>query len=97
MPPKLTAVLAIGLPENSRIKREISGLKRPLEVMLLASVLDALNILIWFKTKDGAKGVNRPESVAKKLSEDHSEQEEYEAYDSIEAYEAARKERIQNG
>jgi hypothetical protein len=30
---------------------------------LMAGVLDALNILVWFKTEDGAKGRNRPKQI----------------------------------
>lgn len=91
MPPKMAAILAAGLPNDSRIKRDFSGQKHTTEVLLLATIADALNTLVWFQTKDGQRGVNRPESIFKHITE---EQEEYEVFDSIEAYEAARKERI---
>lgn len=34
-----------------------------LNEQLLAAIVDQLAILIWFKTKDGAKGINRPELI----------------------------------
>lgn len=93
MPPKQAAILAIGLPQDSRIKREISGQKQTTEILLLAAISDALNTLVWFQTKDGRDGINRPESILRRLTE---EQEEYEAFDSIEAYEAARRQHMEN-
>lgn len=93
MPLKQAAILAAGLPPDSRIKREISGQKQTTDILLLAAIADALNTLVWFQTTDGQRGVNRPDSILRRLTE---EQEEYEAYDSIEEYEAARKERTQN-
>lgn len=96
MPLKLAAILAVGLSDDSRIKRKLSGQKQPQNTLLLAMMVDALNILVWFKTEDGQKGRNRPRSVLEALTEEPQE-EEYETYDSIEAYVAARKEGITNG
>lgn len=31
--------------------------------MVTAQAVDALNLLVWFKTKDGSKGRNRPEPL----------------------------------
>lgn len=31
--------------------------------MLTAAAVDALNLLVWFKTKDGAKNKNRPDPI----------------------------------
>ena len=94
MPPKQAAILAVGLPGSSRIKRDFSGQKHTTEVLLLATIADALNTLVWFQTRDGRRGTNRPVSILNRMIE---EEEEYEAFDSIEAYEAARKERINDG
>lgn len=93
MPPKQAAILAVGLPQDSRIKREISGQKQTTDILLLAAIADALNTLVWFQTKDGQRGINRPDSILRRLTE---EQEEYEAFDSIEAYEAARRQHMEN-
>lgn len=61
------ADLAQGLSEDSRIKRKIINKKLTLAESLQAIMIDKLSILIWQKTKDGAKGRNIPESVYRKL------------------------------
>lgn len=94
LPVKTAATLAAGLSPDSRIKRYLIGQKQTSETILLAAIADALNTLVWFKTKDGQRGVNRPASILKELTED---KEEYAAFDSIEAYEAARAERMKHG
>ncbi len=87
LPVKQAAVFAVGLPQESRIKMEMTGQKFTAETLLLAGIADSLNILVWMKTKDGKSGRNRPKSILKELTE---EKEEYQEFDSIEAYEAAR-------
>ena len=89
MPPKQAAILAAGLSINSRIKRAISGAKYPIETMLLAHIVDSLNILVWFQTKDGQNGTNRPDSVLSMLM-DEEKAEEFATFATIEEYEAAR-------
>lgn len=61
------ADLAQGLNEDSRIKRKIINKKLTLAESLQAIMIDKLSILIWQKTKDGAKGRNIPESIYRKL------------------------------
>ena len=41
--------------------------KVPFETFLLAGVLDRLSALVWFKTTDGQKGINKPLMVAEEL------------------------------
>lgn len=96
MPPKLAAILAVGLSDDSRIKRSLSGQKQTIQMTLLSMIADALNMLVWFQSEDGHKNRNRPKSVLEALTSE-KEEEEYEAFSSIEAYEAARKERMTNG
>ena len=93
LPPKQAAIFAAGLPADSRIKVELSGQKLKPDTMLLAGILDCLNIQIWMNTKDGHKNRNRPKSMLKELTE---EKEEYMEFDSIEAYEAARERMMRN-
>ena len=85
--PSTVATLCIGLPDYSRIKRRIAGIKLPLTDMLLALIVDGINTLIWQNTKDGMKGRKRPESLFKKLTEDKKPKDEYEAV-SIEEFNA---------
>ena len=90
MPPKTAAILAAGLPDDSRIKRKISGQKVTTEIMLLANIADSLQLLVWSKTKDGQHNRNRPKSIVEALVKEE-EPSKYASFDSIEAYEAARK------
>ena len=69
LPVKMAATLAAGLGEDSRIMRKISGTSVTTETLLLATIADALHVLVWQNTKDGAKGRNRPMLIAEKLTE----------------------------
>lgn len=59
----LAGVLAVGLPDASRIKMKINNRTLTTTQMLLAFAVDSLNYLVWTKTKDGEKGRNRPKSI----------------------------------
>ena len=78
----------VGLSDNSRIKRKISGAKLTIDQSLNALMLDALYIQIWQQTKDGRKNKNKPESVYKKLMGLEKKQyEDLKSFDSIDDYE----------
>lgn len=68
LPVDQVAVFAFGLRDDSRIKLAMTGSKVPFETFLLASVLDRLSALVWFKTTDGQKGINKPVMVAQELT-----------------------------
>lgn len=63
LPLQRVAIFAAGLRENSRIKTIMSGLKYPLDTMLLGLIVDRLSLLVWMQTKNGMKGINRPEPI----------------------------------
>lgn len=67
LPPLMVAVFACGLRDDSRIKLELSDVKAKPDTILLATIVDCLNILIWAITKDGAKNRSRPKSIVKLL------------------------------
>lgn len=67
LPPTRVAVFAFGLKDTSRIKMKLSGQKVPLETLLLAGIVDRLSFLVWAKTADGQKGINRPTMVTDTL------------------------------
>ena len=67
MPPSQVAIFAIGLRDNSRIKIKLSGSKVSPEILLLAGIIDRLNLLLWTKTKDAEKGWNRPRPILESL------------------------------
>ncbi len=77
LPCKMVALFSCGLREDSRIKMRMAGEKATRKEILLASIADRLGMLVWFQTKDGAKGINRPESITETLlggkREDNSE------------------------
>ena len=86
-PVSYLADLAVGLGDGSRIKRKISKSKLTLGEALQAIMIDKLSILIWQKTKDGAKGRNFPESVYRKLEGlDDKKKDELQAFASEEDF-----------
>ena len=82
----MAATLCVGLPNDSRIKRRIAGIKLPLSEMYMALIVDGINTLIWQRTKDGMKGRNRPESLFKRLTEDKKPKDELQSFKDIESY-----------
>lgn len=68
LPVDQVAVFAFGLRDDSRIKLAMTNSKVPFETFLLAGVLDRLSALVWFKTTDGQKGINKPLMVADELT-----------------------------
>ena len=76
LPPLRVALFAIGLSDNSRIKRAMSGMKVSLDTLLLAVISDNLSWLVWSKTKDAQKGKNKPQSVVEAINgKDKTEEE----------------------
>lgn len=68
LPNKLFATLALGLSEDSRFMRALSGSRARGRDLLLAAAVDRLSMLVWFQTKDGAKGRNRPKSIVETMT-----------------------------
>ena len=93
--PTQVAVFASGLSENSRIKRKMSGQRFDIDTLLLACIADSVRTLVWFQTQDGRNNTNRPASILEYLTGTKAD-EDAEAYDTIEAYEAARKKLMEN-
>lgn len=93
LPVRTVAILAAGLGPNSRINIKLSGLKCSPDTFLLANILDGLNTLIWFQTKDGQKGRNRPKSVAQTYivqDETEKQNDEIASFETGEEFERAR-------
>ena len=91
LPLRYAAVLSCGLSEDSRIKRKLTGAKLTTQLMMQAAMVDALNILVWFKTKDAQKGRNRPKSIVELLT---GESEKIDSFATVEEFERARSEII---
>ena len=87
LPPSLVATLVVGLRDDARIKQKISKSKLTVDQSLLALIYDGINILIWQRSKDGAKGRNRPESMYKKLMGlDKKQNDELMVFDTTDDY-----------
>lgn len=94
LPLMMVAVFSYGLKDNSRIKMKMKQEKMTVETLILASILDNLNVLLWSKTKDGQKGVNRPKSVISAISDSEIIEDDKKelSFDSGKDFEKARKE-----
>lgn len=68
LPPTRAAVFAVGLKDDSRIKMKLSGHKVSIDTLLLAGISDRLSILLWWKTRDGQKGRNKPAMMVEILT-----------------------------
>ena len=82
LPPRMAAVLACGLRDDSRIKMKLQGMNVPLDTLFLAAIADRLALQLWANSKDAKHHRNRPESIAEKLLQGHEE-------DRIKAYRTA--------
>lgn len=56
------AVFVFGLPDDSRIKKKLSGLKVDLNTVMIAGVLDRLSMILY--SLAGSKGIEKPETLA---------------------------------
>lgn len=95
----LIATLAVGLKEDSRIKKKISNTKLTLEQGLLALLVDAVRINNWLHTKDAQKRRNMPPSIYKKLmglDDEKNKTYELRHFDSIESFEEWHRQRMEN-
>lgn len=96
LPVRLVAVFSYGLPDESRIKRIMSGQNVTLEQQLLAGAYDRLSMLLWTKTKDGMRNVNRPKSVLVALTNtEEKNMKKQILFDSGEDFEKARAELLE--
>lgn len=87
-PMDLIATLTVGLPDESRIKRKLSGIDLPIAELLQAQMVDALNLILWTKTKDAQKGKNKPESIVNRLLNNKETNDDYVSFKTPEELEA---------
>ena len=96
LPVRLAATLASGLRDDSRVHMHLSGMKLPRDIMLAAASLDRLSVLVWAKTKDGERGINKPRSLLNMLL-GSEKSDQYDAKETAEEFEAARKRILEGG
>ena len=91
LPPSRVAVFAFGLRDDSRIKMKASNQSVSMKNLLLAGILDELRTLVWFQTKDGQKGNNRPKMLLELLTgSEKQRQSDVIVFDSSEEFSEAR-------
>lgn len=89
LPATKVAVFSFGLRDNSRIKKKLSNQPIDFDRLLLAGISDKLSYILWSKTKDGAKGRNKPKSILEMLT-DPKKQSNQLAFHSGEEFEQMR-------
>lgn len=97
LPVSTVAVFSCGLKQDSRIHMKLNNQQVPLDTLLLASISDKLGLLIWFKTKDGQKGVNRPASISESLTNSTKQEKSEIVFNSGEEFERVRQRLIEGG
>lgn len=90
LPVKQVAVFCCGLRESSRIKMKMNHQHVPFETLLLSGIADKVNLLLWSKTKDGQKGINRPESISTHLLPEKEKETDIAVFSSGEEFERMR-------
>lgn len=94
LPVKTLAILASGLPDDSRIKIAMSPVDTSPQMLLLSMIADRLGILAWMQSKDGAKNRNRPPSIVEAIKNaraDRAAKKEIVSFSSGDAFLAAQK------
>lgn len=86
VPVQLLATLAVGLRDDSRVKRAASKTPYSDNTILLASIADSLRWLVWSKTEDGIKGQNCPKPIIGFYLNRAEPESEYELFESPEDF-----------
>lgn len=84
---KLLGILTAGLRDDARVVQRKYGMRKNDRDVILASILDGVNWMVWSRTKDGEKGRNRPEQLAPKM---FIEEKDEVVYESPEAFDRER-------
>lgn len=93
LPPSKVAVFSCGLRENARIKMIMSDCNMDTSNILLATCADYLGLLVWMKTENGQKNINRPTSLVNLiLNKEEKNKTDVIGFDTPEDFEAYRKE-----
>lgn len=93
LPVKTLAVLAFGLPPESRIKIALSEVDVSPQMLLMAMMADRLALLAWLQSSDGARGRHRPPSIVEAIKNARAEKTKSDvlSFNSGEAFLAAQK------
>jgi hypothetical protein len=86
LPARRAAMFAAGLGDSSRIMRKLGGAPTSFESMMLATIADAVRILVWQNTKDGVEGRNAPESIISAILDKGKESSAFDSADDFEQW-----------
>lgn len=67
--PTLISKFAVGLSQDSRIKRKLRGEDYTTQEIMLAGIFDRLSLLVYSRTKDAQKGRNYPKSLVERMTQ----------------------------
>ena len=91
VPLRTLATLAAGLGPESRVMRRVSGMQATRAEVILATIADGINTLVWMKTKDGRKGRNRPKRIIDAILGKVREQDAPVGFATADEFEEARR------
>lgn len=74
--PAIAAALALGLPDESRVKRGASGQRYSFGERLMMLIYDRVNWLCWTKTKACQRGGDPPPPLEEQLRQNMERAEE---------------------
>lgn len=86
LPLNTIAVFSVGLRNNSRIKMKMNNQPVDIDTLLLAGISDKVSTLLWWQTKDGQKGINRPESLVEAVTNTQPKEKNVIAFSSGEDF-----------
>lgn len=96
LPLNTIAVFSVGLRNNSRIKMKMNKQPVELDLLLLAGISDKLSTAMWWQTKDGQKGVNRPDSLVDVITNTQTKEKNVIAFSSGEDFTNRRNELLKH-
>ena len=76
IPPVNAAAMALGLPDNSRVKLKLSGQDFGFDRRLMMLIYDRLNWLRWSKTEACRKGYDPPLPLEVEIKQNEKQAEE---------------------
>ena len=76
----------------------LAGVNYSFDTLLLASILDDLNMMTWAMSENAQKGINKPQSIVSRLlgKTEESDSDEM-GFDTAEEFEKARKKLLEKG
>lgn len=96
LPLNAIAVFSVGLKNNSRIKMKMSNQPVDLDTLLLAGISDNLTFWLWSQSKDGQKGINRPDSLVEVITNNQPKEKNVIGFTSGEDFISRRNELLKN-